>query len=93
MSTERDIDMAMEGWNTVGKLEGCAEATDSLGRAHKADCECPPYLCNDCGQSQPQTQPCGCFIRLDQMALPDIKALFAEGAPDLSLDLPKDADR
>lgn len=81
-----------DDWNTTGLLPGCAEwnPAETPSAGHGLDCACPPYTCNDCGQSQPQREPCACFISLDGMALADIKALFAaseddEDGPSLTL--------
>lgn len=40
--------------------------------------ECPPWRCEDCGEMCSAADLCSCWIRLDQMAPADVKALFAE---------------
>lgn len=48
--------------------------------------KCPPWVCEDCGQPCSMADPCGCWIQLEGMALPELKALFALGG--LSLEPP-----
>jgi hypothetical protein len=78
-------------WNTTGRLSGCApwDGVSTPSAGHSLDCECPPYTCNDCGQSRPQREPCACFVSLEGMNLADLKALFSddEDGPGLSLDV------
>jgi len=40
--------------------------------------QCPPWRCDTCGEMSSAADLCSCWIRLDQMAPADIKALFAE---------------
>ncbi|NED75337.1 hypothetical protein G3I51_24040 [Streptomyces sp. SID9944] len=39
--------------------------------------DCPPWTCEDCGQTCSMQEPCQCWIVLDGMSLADIKAVFA----------------
>lgn len=48
---------------------------------------CPPWICDGCGQTCSFAELCVCWIPLDDMALADIKAVFA--ASDMSIDLPR----
>ena len=102
--TDRDIQNALSDWNTEGFLPGCGEAHQAgcpcapacdSRPGHLVGCECPPYLCRDCGTKQPQTEPCGCWIKIEDVPLADIKAIFAqdseyyEDQPGLSLGVPR----
>lgn len=46
--------------------------------------QCPPWICDACGQFDSSAAPCPCWTPLDGMALADIKGLFA--ASGLSVD-------
>jgi hypothetical protein len=39
--------------------------------------DCPPWRCEDCGETCSAAAPCSCWIKLGGMPLADIKALFA----------------
>ena len=39
--------------------------------------DCPPWTCEDCGQTCSAAALCGCWVRLDGLPLADVKALFA----------------
>lgn len=49
--------------------------------------ECPPWQCEDCGETADSENLCRCWTRLDQMAFADVKALFAaDGTFNVSAD-------
>lgn len=48
--------------------------------------DCPPWLCDQCGQMDSMQQHCPCWQSLDGMNLAELKAVFA--ADGLSVDLP-----
>lgn len=38
---------------------------------------CPPWVCDGCGQLDSMTQPCSCWVAVDHLPLADLKAVFA----------------
>lgn len=58
------------------KPEPDGTPTDTAPSEHCG--ECPPWTCETCGEQCSAADLCSCWIRLDQMAPADIKALFAE---------------
>lgn len=39
--------------------------------------QCPPWRCEKCGEMSSAADLCSCWTRIEDMALADIKALFA----------------
>lgn len=39
--------------------------------------QCPPRLCESCGEMDSIAAPCRCWIKIENMAPADVKALFA----------------
>lgn len=49
--------------------------------------ECPPWKCETCGEMSSNDDLCSCWIDLTNLALADVKALFAECDDELSVDV------
>ena len=49
--------------------------TDLFPSAHCGDC--PPWICESCGQWCSATALCPCWLSFDGMSVADIKAVFA----------------
>jgi hypothetical protein len=67
--------------------QGCGAASGSYWPETPIPdhCEkCPPWICDGCGQPCSISAPCSCWISLEDVALADIKALFAASDIDLS---------
>jgi len=41
--------------------------------------KCPPWVCEDCGESSSSAEPCRCWTSLDGLPFADIKGLLALG--------------
>lgn len=71
---------------------GCGAVMSADGPTPDHCGECPPWTCDACGALCSMTDPCGCWISLEGMALADLKALFARDGLGLTTPLPSGSD-
>lgn len=68
---------AMLACTACGRIKDgpTGDPTDLFPATHCGDC--PPWLCDGCGEMDSAAQHCRCWVSLEGMSLADQKALFA----------------
>ncbi|GLP64372.1 hypothetical protein TUSST3_09920 [Streptomyces sp. TUS-ST3] len=56
------------------KLYPTGDPTDLFPSEHCGDC--PPWICEGCGETCSAVALCSCWVQLDTLLLADVKALF-----------------
>lgn len=61
------------------RCRGCGALFDACGDLPAVErCrDCPPAVCETCGELDHVDVPCRCWVSVESMPLPDAKALFA----------------